>query len=117
MGNSGSSFRGIKCGVAQGSVLGPTLFNLYVNDLSFLDLQSQLLIYADDFVLYAIGNDATSILNSMQADLNAIYRWSIENKLSVSSSETKVMLLGRPHKVTNLPPHADLNIGGNLLIG
>lgn len=111
VGNKVSFPRKIKCGVPQGSVLGPTLFNLYVNDLSSLPLESNFLIYADDVVLYLSGDSLDTIFTSMLSDIDEIHTWSIVNKLSVSSSKTKTMMLARPTRLRNLPTLKNLKIG------
>lgn len=111
VGNAVSLPKRINCGVPQGSVLGPTLFNFYVNDLATLPLYSKLLIYADDVVLYISGDSLNDILDIMQSDINKIHLWSIKNKLCVSPAKTKTMILARPRRLSNLPVLRKLKIG------
>lgn len=101
VGNAISSFRPITRGVPQGSVLGPTLFNLFLNDITMLNLDSKLLLYADDVVLYFTGENLTSITNILQADLDKIQQWSINNGLAINASKTKALLVGGRHKIQN----------------
>lgn len=50
--NHASSFQDVPCGVPQGSILGPFLFNVYINDIVNVDNQAQFIIYADDTSLF-----------------------------------------------------------------
>lgn len=103
VGNTISLPKRIKCGIPQGSVLGPTLFNLYINDLTTLNLNSKMLIYADDVVLYTSGTCTDTILDKMQSDINQIFEWSLGNRLLASPTKTKMMMIGRPRRLSNLP--------------
>lgn len=93
--NSLSDVKPVVCGVPQGSVLGPTLFNLYVNDIASLPLNSKMLLYADDIVIYLSGTSVEDIFCNVQSDLDRIFDWSVSNKLSLSPSKTKALLIGR----------------------
>lgn len=104
VGNDVSSFKRINHGVPQGSVVRPTLFNLFINDITILDLESKILLYADDVVIYISGNDLLSILNKMQSDIDQIYSWSVRNHLSISISKTKTILVGRKQLLASLDP-------------
>lgn len=115
IGNGFSPFKKISFGVPQGSVLGPTLFNLFINDITNLDLNSKILLYADDVVLYVSGNNLAIILSKMQDDINRIHSWSVRNRLSVSVPKTKTLLVGRKQKLNSLSPPARLKLGGKKL--
>ena len=82
----------LSCGVPQGSILGPLLFLLYVNDMPQA-VNSELLLYADDTCLIYTGKDIQKIVNS---DFTSLCEWFIDNKLSVHFGEekTKSILFG-----------------------
>lgn len=111
MGNVVSSFRYITRGVPQGSVLGPTLFNLFLNDITCLSLNSKLLLYADDVVLYMTGVNLEEIKAAIQSDLNSINNWSSDNLLAINPSKTKALLVGRKAKINNTVKGKNLQIG------
>ena len=68
-------------GVPQGSVLGPILFLIYVNDLPATVTNTKLLLFADDAKLYkSIANPTDMLL--LQEDLNLLNSWSINNHLN-----------------------------------
>ena len=70
-------------GVPQGSILGPLLFIVYINDLPSLDLQSKVILYADDTVLYYSSKDIKDLENKLNADLVALSRWFYDNLLTI----------------------------------
>lgn len=115
MGNAVSPYRRITRGVPQGSVLGPTLFNLFLNDITCLTLNSKLLLYADDVVLYKTGAHLEEIKAGIQSDLNLIDNWSTDNLLAVNPSKTKALLVGRKSKTNNTDKGEDLVVGNEPL--
>lgn len=120
IGNEFSSFKKIAYGVTQGSVLGPTLFNLFINDLfinlfSNLDLNSKILLYTDDEVLYISGTNLSDIMPKVQADIDEIYLWSVRNRLTVSVPKAKTLLIGRKQKLNSLDTPSELKPGGKEL--
>ena len=67
-----SNFQDITCGVSQGSVLGPLLFPIYINDMSNIVNNSRMSIsmYADDTVLYISHQNIESAITLIQSDLD-----------------------------------------------
>ena len=82
----------VRSGVPQGSVLGPTLFVIYVNDMPEV-VQSNLLLYADDSKLFRGIRDDTDT-EALQQDLDALQRWSDKWLLEFHPEKCKVIRLG-----------------------
>jgi hypothetical protein len=78
-------------GVPQGSVLGPMLFILYMNDLSHLPLTSKILLYADDTTVYLSGSNLNNILKKITDDLKLIHQWLSHNRLILNLNKTQAM--------------------------
>ena len=70
-------------GVPQGSILGPLLFIIYINDLPN-SIHSNILISADNTKCYKHICNTTDI-NLLQQDLGSLFQWSIDNHLSINS--------------------------------
>ena len=92
----------ILCGVPQGSILGPLLFLLYVNDLpnsSVLDP----IMFADDTNLFFEHTDLRILFSMVNDELEKIYEWFNANKLSLNADKTKYSLFHKPSKTDDLP--------------
>ena len=83
----------IECGVPQGSILGPLLFIVYINDIARNCIDTVPFIYADDTALVTFGSTKEELESKLQQDLVHIGRWFSKNKLSLNISKTKAMLL------------------------
>ncbi len=93
VGKEFSSWKGVTSGIPQGSVLGPTLFVLFINDLPQA-VESTIKIFADDTKMYRIvNNDEDRKL--LQKDLDKLYEWSQTWQISFNASKCKVMHKGR----------------------
>ena len=92
----------LSCGVPQGSILGPLLFLLYVNDMPQA-IKSDLLLYADDICLMCTSKDIKMIQEQLNTDLSSLYDWFIDNKLSVHFvfSSPKSILFGTKWQLKN----------------
>ena len=87
-----SSSLDITCGVPQGSILGPLLFLIYINDIIQEQEKVKVLLYADDTVLYSSGKSVLDIVPFLQNGLKKYATWSAKNKLTMNEAKTKLVL-------------------------
>ena len=95
----------ITMGVPQGSVLGPLLFLLFINDLPGSVQKCVLNIYADDTTMSTstdLKDAPQSLCTNLQADLNEVASWTSDNKMVLNESKTKVMLVTGKRLATKL---------------
>jgi hypothetical protein len=101
--NLTSTKRIIKCGVPQGAILSPTLFNIFINDITNLPLIGKIIIYADDICLMYEDFHANDIVKFIESDLKKLNEWFLANKLSLNILKTKFMIISPKHiKNTNI---------------
>lgn len=86
-----SGFRKITCGIPQGTVLGPMLFSLYINDLPSA-LSRKTIMYADDTALLFRGNSLCTLKKEITAELAQISAWFARNKLALNVAKTKYII-------------------------
>lgn len=91
--NATSSSKATVFGVPQGTVLGPTLFIMYINDIVKYVKNCQIQLFADDTILYFVGDNADQIIDVINEDLNLLYQWLNGNNLKVNISKTKFMII------------------------
>ena len=86
-----SSGKTITCGVPQGSILGPLLFLLYINDLPECLRSITPCMYADDTQIFSSSYNANELVIKLNSDLANVRDWLIENKLQMHPSKSKLM--------------------------
>ena len=86
--NHRSTLHNMKTGVPQGSVLGPLLFLLYINDIMHVLDSDRLKLFADDTNIFLFDNDLKCLAKKANEDLQALYQWFHANKLSLNIDKT-----------------------------
>ena len=94
-----SILQAIKNGVPQGSILGPILFNIFLNDLHYV-LQSDLHNFADDNTISAISDTVSGLVNSLTDKANKAVDWFHVNKMIVNPEKFKAILLTKSKENT-----------------
>ena len=84
----------ITSGVPQGSILGPLLFVLFVNDLPIVLERCQILMYADDTVMYFTARNAQEISSVLTSELAKVNDWLVNNSLFIHQGKTECVLFG-----------------------
>ena len=107
--NVKSSMKTIRCGVPQGSILGPLLFLIYTNDLINVCSKTSPFLFADDTNLFMNGKELPSMINTLNQELQDISLWLKVNKLSLNIKKTHFMVFTRQKTITI--PH-DICIDG-----
>ena len=94
----------ISHGVPQGSILGPWLFNMYVNDLAYYINSPSPIQYADNTTILAEDPCIDLLFIRLQTTLNSFQNWSLSNYLSLNCTKTKYILFSRPKLIGPHPP-------------
>ena len=88
-------------GVPQGSVLGPTLFSIFINDLPSILPPDSTVLFADDTTIYIVSDSVFSIQSSLQLCLDLANLWLQRNGLRINVDKTKSMLIHSRKKIVD----------------
>ena len=94
MNGSFSTWRETTIGVPQGSVLGPLLFNIYLNDLFMFVNDAEICNYADDTTIYACDNNIEGIIETLESDALKIAEWFPNNCMKLNEDKCHLMIFG-----------------------
>ena len=111
---SSSPDSNICSGVPQGSVLGPLLFLIYINDLE-VDIKSKVKFFADDTMLFSIVNDPLQSASDLNHDLELINKWAYQWKMAFNPEPSKQAIEVLFSHKTNSVVHPPLFFNGSLV--
>ena len=112
IGNTQSKLDYIKCGVPQGSILGPLLFLLYINDIVLSSMVFKFNLFADDTSLFYSNSDQAEATKIVNSELENISQWLAANKLSLNVGKSKLLIF---NKKKDFNPNLSISLNGQIL--
>ena len=103
-----SSWADISSGIPQGSILGPLLFNIYINDIFLFIEDNKLANYADDNTPFSVNSDLNTLLRNLNVDTSILVKWFKDNNFKMNPDKCKLL-------VTNHGSEVSLKVDGETI--
>ena len=94
VGTTFSHWTNILKSIPQGSILGPLLFKIFINDLFFSSAKCEICNFADDNSLYSCGMNLDNVFSNLIQDMENVYEWFAYNSMKPNSDKFKFIILG-----------------------
>ena len=98
IGSCYSSWNDITSAVPEESLLGPLLFNIFINDLFLFIRKSGVCNFADNNTLYSVGKNIENVISDLKTDLIGVMEWFKINSLKANPGKFQFMVLGNKDK-------------------
>ena len=95
IGSSNSKWSEIKLGIPQDSILGPLLFNIFIDDLFFITKKSDICNFEDDNTLYSCGANLKTVLENLKHDASKLLYWFKINSMKANPEKFQFMILSK----------------------
>ena len=100
--NDISDVLAVGSGIGQGTILGPLIFVFYINDVINNIANLRINMYADDCLIYTVGNNWDLMFPKLQEGLRSCEKWCCENSLKLNARKSKALVLGTNYKISDI---------------
>ena len=114
--NANSTYKPINYSVPQGSLLGPLLFNIYINDIIKVPKYLNSILFADDSCFYLSGPEIIPLVNLINLDLLNINKWLIANRLTLNVNKSHYVIFSRKKTSNHSAILNPIKIDENILL-
>ena len=92
----------IKCGVPQGSILGPLLFNVFICDLFMFKPSQNIANYADDLTLYSAKQNNQLVIKDLEESSSILFKWLTENSMKINTDIIHLLMSGNDQNIAKI---------------
>ena len=94
--------KSITTGIGQGTILGPLIFICYINDVNRNTADLRVNMYADDCLIYTIGNNWECMVGKIQSGLTVLQGWCLKNEMKLNIKKSKSLVIGSSYELSNI---------------